>query len=461
MNVVEQMKKFIEPESVALFGVSRRTGENALSMLQNLLSYGYTGRIYPVNPNATEILGVKTYSRVADISSEIELAVINLPRYLVPGVVKECVEQGIQSVIIETQGFADSTDEDGKQLQKEIDKFVKKGAVRILGPNTFGTANPFINFSSSFRKMEMEILPIGIICQTGVFFSGFHELKLLGKGFDLGNACDVGFTDGLEYFEQDDDTKIVFLHIEGIPNGRRFLSVAERVARRKPVLALKTGKSEQAARAVQSHTGSLVGKDEVWEVALRQSGVIRVGDIDELGDLVRIFPRLPLMGGRKIGIVSNSGGVGIMSIDACHLFNLEVAELSSGTMEQMNVLSPAWLSVSNPADVWPSYMVSKQPLAKVLDGSIGAMLDDGAVDALLFVWSPWSEQNCIDLSQLLAKLAEAHPDKPLVCSLHGDHARVAQDILEVTGRITVFHNPYRAIRALGHLARYSTFRRGF
>jgi acetyltransferase len=309
--------------------------------------------------------------------------------------------------------------------------------------------------------MEMTRLPIGIICQTGVFFSGFHELKLLGKGFDLGNACDVTFTDCLEYFEQDDDTKVVFLHIEGIPHGRKFLQVANRFASRKPLLALKAGKSDHAARAAQSHTGSLVGRDEVWEAALRQAGVIRVGDIDELGDLVRVLLRLPLMGGSRIGIASNSGGVGIMCIDACHQFDLAVAELSPTTVEQMNALSPSWLSVSNPADLWPACMVSKQPLARVLTESIGAMLSDSAVDAVLFVWSPWSESNCADLSQLLARLAEAHPDKPLVCSLHGDYAKAAQNILEATGRLVVFHNPYRAIRALGHLARYSAFRRGF
>ncbi len=460
MNVVKQIKKFFEPNSVALLGISRRTGEDALNIMENLLSYGYQGRIYPVNPNVTEILGLKTYSRITEINNEIDLAIINLPRSLVPSTVRECIKQGIQSIVILTQGFADATDEEGKQLQKEIGDLIKKNGVRILGPNTLGIANAFINFSSSFRRIDMEKVPIGVICQTGIFFTGFPELRLLGKGIDLGNACDVDFADGLEYFEQDADTKIIALHIEGIRNGKRFLKAINQLAQKKPVVALKTGKSEYAAQAVQSHTGSLIGKDEVWETALRQSGVIRVNDTDELGDLVRAFTLLPLMKGRKIGIVSASGGLGIMCIDACHKFNLEVAKLSSITIKQINALSPSWMSISNPVDILPAYIVQKQPLVKVLTNSIGAILDDYEVDAALFMWAPTSRQNCSDLCQLLIKLAEAHQDKPLVCSLHGSYAEEAKNNLEATGRVIVFHNPDRAIRTLAHLARYSAFRRG-
>jgi len=461
MNAVKQMKKFVEPKSVALLGASRRTGEDAFNIIENLLSYGYQGRIYPVNPNVSEILGLKTYPRITDINNEIDLAIINLPRSLVPSAVRECTKQGIQSIIIVTQGFADASDEEGKQLQKEIDELIKKSGIRILGPNTLGIANAFINFSSSFRKIELVRVPVGIICQTGVFFTGFPGLRLIGKGIDLGNACDIDIVDGLEYFEQDDDTKIIALHIEGIRDGERFLRAANRLAQRKPVVALKTGKSEYAAQAVQSHTGSLVGKDEVWETALRQSGVIRVNDIDELGDSVRAFSSLPLMKGRKIGIISASGGLGIMSIDACHKFNLEVAKLSSITMERINALSPSWMGISNPVDIWPAYMVQKQPMTELLTESIGAVLNDYEVDAALFMWAPISHQNCSDLCQLLVKLAEAHQDKPLVCSLHGPYAEEARNNLEVTGRVIVFHNPDRAIRALAHLARYSAFRRGF
>ncbi len=461
MNAAEQMRKFVEPKSVAIFGVSRRTGETANNILENLQSYDYQGRIYPINPNATEILGVKTYPRVADITDDIELAIINLPRTLVPGIVKECVEHGIQSIIIETQGFADAIDEEGKQLQREIDELIKKSGVRILGPNSLGTANAFTNFSSAYSKLVMAKIPVGIICQSGVFFHSFSQVKLVGKGIDLGNACDIGFADGMEYFEQDDETKVVALHIEGTRDAKRFMKAASRLTQRKPVLALKTGRSEYATEAVQSHTGSLVGRDEVWEVALRQSGIIRVNDIDELGDVARAFSSLPLMKGRKIGIVSVSGGLGIIGIDACQQFNLALAKLSSITMKRISDLSPSWQGVGNPVDIWPAYMVLKQPLTKVLTGTLDAILSDHGVDAALLIWNVRPRQACTQICELLPKLAMAHPDKPLVCCLFGAYAEEAKNSLEASGRIMVTHTPDRAIRALSHMARYSAFRRGF
>jgi len=460
MCVAEQVKKFIEPESVALFGVSRRTGEGAFNILEHLLSYGYQGKVYPVNPNATEILGVKTYSRVADIGDEVDLAIINLPRSLVPGIVRECADTGIKSIIIATQGFADATDEKGKRLQKEIDELIERNGVRILGPNSLGIANPFINFSSSFAKINMTKVPIGVICQTGAFF-GFIGSRLLGKGIDLGNACDVNFVDSLEYFEQDTETKVIALHVEGVQDGRRFIEVVNRLARRKPVLALKAGKSEYAAQAVQSHTGSLAGTDEVWEAAFRQSGVIRADNIDEFCDLATAFSLLPLMKGRRIGIVSSSGGLGVMTVDACYQFNLEIARLSPATMKRISALSPSWQGVGNPVDIWPAFMVLKRSFTRVLTEGIGAVLSDSGVDAALLIWTVPTRQTCTHLCQILTKLAEAHQGKPLVCSLFGPYAEEAKNTLEATGGVAVFPTPDRAIRALAYLAQYSAFRRGF
>ena len=458
MNVVEQMKKFVEPKSVAIFGVSRRP--NMYHILQNLLDYGYSGRIYPINPNATEILGVKTYSRIGDITGEIELAIINLPRSLVPGVVRECVEHGVQSIIIETQGFADAIDDRGRQLQREIDKLVRESHVRILGPNSLGTANAFTNFSSAYSKLNMIRMPVGIVCQTGTFFHRFAQSLFIGKGIDLGNACDIGFAESLEYYEQDDETKVVALHIEGVRGAKGFIAAAQHIVQKKPVIALKTGRSEHAAAAAQSHTASLVGKDEVWEAAMRQVGVIRAGDIDELNDLVRAFYLLPPMKGKKVAIISISGGLGIIGIDACHRFNLELAELSPITMKRINDLLPTWLNTGNPVDIWPAHMVVKQSLAKVLTTTIDAVLDDDGVDAAMLIWNLWQPQTYALVCQLLPKLAEAHPDKPLIGSFFGSNAEEGRSKLEASGRVAVFHTPNRAIRALGHLARYSAFRSG-
>jgi len=226
---------------VALIGVSRQTGEGARNILEHILSYGYRGRIYPINPNVSEILGVKTYSSVTEITDDVDLAVIATPRSSVPQLVKECAECNIKAIVIVAQGFSDASDEEGKQLQKEINDIAQAKQARILGPNTLGTANAFINFSSSFAKLRMKKHPIGVICQTGIFFVGFPEMAFVGKGIDLGNACDISFADGLKYFENDSETKVVALHIEGMQDTKAFTNISRDIARNNPVLALKKG----------------------------------------------------------------------------------------------------------------------------------------------------------------------------------------------------------------------------
>jgi len=457
MDILAQMKKFVEPKSVALIGVSRSPEPISglmFDILGNLLDYGYQGRIYPVNPHASEILGIKTYPSIGEVAEDVDLAVINLPRSLVPGVTRESVEKGISAITIVTQGFADANDVEGKQLQKEVDEIVK-GKARVLGPNTFGTANAFINFSSSFVKMEMKLVPTGVICQSGVFMIGYPGLTLVGKGIDLGNGCDVDFADGLEYFEQDNDVKVVALHVEGMRDARRFLSVANRVAHKKPIVALKTGRSGLAAEAAQSHTGSLVGKDEVWEVALKQSGITRVNDIDELGDMVKAFSLLPLLKGKRIGVVTHTGACGVISIDACQKSGLEIARPSSIAMKQFSAVSPPWLAVSNPVDTWPAIMVSKQSPTEAMAEAARAVIND--VDAVLFVWLATCQQWCDEHSQLMMELANIYPDKAFIAHPYGPLAHEAAAKLEKTGKTMAFSSPDRAARALSHLADYSHF----
>jgi len=449
----------MEPQSVALIGTSRYTGEGAFNILENLLSYGYQGRIYPINPNAREILGLKTYPRITEVTEAVDLAIISTPRSLVPRLLKECTESNIQSVIIVAQGFADANDDEGKQLQKEITDIAQSSQVRILGPNTFGAANAFINFSSSFVKIKMKKQPTGIICQTGVFFVGFPELALIGKGLDLGNACDISFADGLEYFENDPETKVVALHIEGIKDTKGLINQARRITQIKPVLALKAGKGEQAAKAAQSHTGSLTGKNEVWEAALKQSGVIQVSDLEELIDLVRVFSLLPLMEKPKVGVATISGGLGIMAIDGCQHSALEIATLSPQTKRLLDAISPPWLKVDNPVDIWPAMMTSPS-VTKPLTDSLEILLSDSELGAVLFIGAIFDKNFGSEFCQLLTELATAHQDKPLACCLYGPYADEVIKELQNAGNVAGFPTPERAIRALAQLSEYSLLHRG-
>lgn len=458
---IEQMRKFVQPESIALFGVSsRQMGENSRNILQNLLHAGYRGKLYPVNPNASEILGVKAFQRIADVREQVDLAIINLPRQLVPGVVRECAESGITSIIIATQGFSDAHDEEGKNLQRELDELVKQRRVRILGPNSLGTANAFINFSSSYANIDMEKVPVGVICQTGAFFFRFGDSVFVGKVIDLGNASDIDVAEALEFYEQDDEVKVVAMHIEGVRDGKRFIEAARNTTRRKPVVALKTGKSPYAAGAVQSHTGSIVGRDEVWEAAFKKAGIIRAADIDELGDCARAFSTLPPMKGKRVGIASISGGMGIVGIDACYKYGLEPGKFSPKTMEKIASLCPAWQDVGNPADIWPAFIVQKQPFNKLLTESMSAILSDEGVDGMVLIWNVLLRSVATQIGEVVPEVAKAYPHKPIVCSLFGTHAEEAKRELEKNGKIMVTYSPERAIRVLGHLSRYSAYREG-
>lgn len=444
---------------MAIIGVSRYTGEGAFNILENLLSYRYQGRIYPINPSVSEILGVKTYSSVAEVTDDIDLAVIATPRALVPQLVKECADSNIKAIEIVAQGFSDASDEEGKQLQKEIDNIVKAGQTRVLGPNTFGTANAFINFSSTFIKIRMKRQPTGIICQTGAFFVGFSEMAFVGKGLDLGNACDVSFSEGLGYFDNDFETKVVALHIEGMQDTKAFTSISRDIARKKPIIALKTGQNEQAAKAIQSHTGSLTGRKEVWQAIFKQAGVIQVSDVEELIDLTGTFSLLPLMKKSKIGVATISGALGVMTIDASQNFDISIDTLSPKTQKLLDMVAPSWLKVNNPVDIWP-IMIETQPITKLMIDGLEALLADHELGAVLVICAAFDEKWATDLCKLLSELAAAHPDKPLTCCIYGPCAAQAIREMQDAGKVVGFPTPERAIRALARLNEYSRLRSG-
>lgn len=453
----------MEPRSVALIGISSRTGKYAFNILENLINSGYTGDIYPVNPNADRICGRQTYASLREIEGPIDLAVISTPRSQVPSIVEDCVEMGIKAGIIIGQGFSDANDEEGKRLQEEVRRLIHNSDTRIIGPNTIGVSNPFIDFSTSFLvQTGLKRLPIGVICQTGIFFGGFPDLTLLGKGIDLGNSCDLDFVDCLEYFEQDNDVKIIFLHIEGINNGRSFMEAAKRVARQKPIVALKTGTSPLAKKAAESHTGSLIGNSDIWEVGLKQCGIIRADDLGEISDLLKGLTCLPKLNGRNIGIITASGGIGVMTIDACEKFRLNVPNLSRDTREIIMSLSPEWHSINNPVDIWPAFSMSRRPFEEVLKKIIRAVLSDTRVDAVLLFIGAWFEMLSPPFSEIVMEVTREFDDKPVVWApyegwLDDISTKDIEEKISNNGKLPIFSSPKRAIRVLSRMADYSEF----
>ncbi len=463
MDVVTQIRPFLEPTSLAVIGASPSTGEYSANILDTLAQSGYRGEVYPVNPRYTEILGRRSYPTVTEIPGDVDLAIIMTPREIVPDIVRECAAKGVRAAVVIGGGFADAADEEGGRLQAELIEAARMGGVRILGPNTIGAANAFINFSTSnYRQIDMSRRPVGVICQSGLFFGTLGRLSLLGKGLDIGNACDVDAADGLEYFEQDPDIKVIVLHIEGVADGGRFKEVARRVAGKKPVLVLKTGKTERAAEAARTHTGSMVGKDAVWDAFFQQYGLIRANDINELADLVRAFSYLPLTKGRRVGIVTAMGSVAVMSLDACAEYGLEVPEFSVEVKRRLEAMSPAWSQAGNPLDIWPMMMTSKRSLGETVRMIIAEVLNDPGIDGMLLFAGAWFEVFNPSISDVVREMANAFPDKPIAwCPYEGwfqdIRAQHMADKLEQSGRAVVFSIPADALKSLARLAGYREF----
>ncbi len=464
MSARDDLKFFMEPRSIALVGVPRRTGRLSLNSLENLLEFGFEGKIYPVNPSAEEIMGVRTYPSLLDIPDEIDLAVIATPRPAVLGVVEQCAQKGIKAVAVVTQGFSDF-DEEGRAIEAEMVRVVRRAGGRVLGPNTVGVANAFAHMTTCFTRSEVTKVPVGVITQTGSFFTGTQGFLPSGKTIDLGNTCDVDFADGLEYFEDDPEVKVIGLYIEGIRNGKRFMKVATRVAKKKPILALKSGRSHYGRKAAQSHTGQLAGRDEIYGAVMRQCGIIRVADIEEEADLARAFCVLPLMGGRGLGVVTMSGSGGVLAADACDDYGLEMAELMEGTRGRIKAMSLPWVNISNPIDIFPAILSDtssdfSERYLRVSQMVLDIVAADPTVHGILFIAGVFNKRDEIDPSDVVANVADRFRDKPIVCVLHGRNAEEIRARLEATGKTLVFPSFERAVRALGRLRQYAIFREG-
>ena len=465
MKASNTIKPFLEPRSVVVVGASRKgSSEGYFGPLEFMVRFNYPGKIYVINPSADEIFGVRSYPRIKDLPEDIDLAVITLPRHLLIQTVNECVESGIKAIIIYTQGLADADDE-GKALQSEIVKLANAGGVRIIGPNTFGIINAFSNFHTAFIPIEpSKTLPLAVVSQSGVplvrVFPNAPQggQGAIGKGIDLGNTCDIDYADVLEYLEEDQDIKVIVLYIEGLREGRRFIEVAKRVAKRKPILALKGGKGEQGAKAAASHTGALAGKEEIYKALFKQCGIIEVEELDELDDFIKAFLILPPMKGKRIAVVSHIGFLCTTTADACEKYSMELAELSPKTVKKIKGLFPDWMPVKNPLDFWIA--VGKLGYKEIYQLLLEAVLEDKGVDAVICSMAALGDETqALDPSEILNQAAAKFTDKPIVAFIYGWHAEKWQAEIEEKGRILGFTSADKAVKALSVLWRYKRFLR--
>ena len=448
MTAIDQMKLFFEPKSVAILGVSRKTGPGSFNIVECLQLYGYRGKVYPVNPNAQEILGVRCYPSVEDIREPIDLAVISLDRNQVLPAVDSCVNAGIKALVVISQGLAD-VGKEGKVLQNKVRDAARAKGARIVGPNTMGVVNNFHNFTTSSIPLVKTHSSVSIICQSGIFITGFYSFTgPIGKAIDIGNTCDVDFADVLEYYASDSQTQIIVLHIEGIQDGRKFLQAAKKITPHKVVLALKTGRTELGGQKAASHSGSMAGKDFLYDAAFKQSGIIRARDSEELADLVKGFSRLPPPKGDRIALLTYTGGGGVMAVDRMVDLKIPISPPSFQALEKFSPLVPSWLSLGNPIDMWTSVMkFGAKPMYQTY---LETLLQDEEVDAVFcIILSPkLPGQEFFDVSEEIIEAAARFPDKPVVVWAYGPDLKKMTEKLDASGRVVILPSAERAIQVL-------------
>ena len=432
------MKNFFEPESVALIGISRKSGPGSLNLMERMIQFGFPGRIYPVNPNAKEILGKKAYSDVRDVGEKIDLAVISSPRETTIRILEDCVAAGIRAAIVVNQGFTDA-DRRGNELQQKMVEITKREGIRILGPNTLGVVNNFNSFTTSFLPVIKERAPVGLICQSGIHMVAPAQFcGEIGKGVDLGNACDVGFYDALKYFGEDPDIEIIVIHMEGLTQGKAFFALASRLAKEKPIVIHKSGSSEIGAKAAMSHTGSMAGDYQLLKTALKQAGVTFLEEAGQMPHAVKALRYLPLMKGNRVAVITYSGGAGIMLSDEVDKYGLKLASLSPETIRQVAELSPDWMPLGNPLDIWPALMLHSAQ--KAFSVALRAVLNDPNVDGVICIAiAPVPELSHLEVSELLNRVVgEFPPSKPVIVWTYGPNAREVRKRYESKQRIMTY-----------------------
>ena len=347
-------KHLFNPRSIAVIGASNTPGSWGFNSVKGLLT-NKRRRVYPVNPNAAEILGVKAFHSVTDIPDPVDLAVIVVSEKRVPAVLRQCVSKGIKGAVIITSGFGEMGKQ-GQKIEKELGEIAHKGGMHFIGPNSLGHANTKVQLSTFGLAGKMPVGSVAVLSQSGSTCAKIvRNLEGTGiacsKYISTGNEADLRMEDYLEYLAQDDNTKVITAYIEGLRDGRRFIELAKKITPHKPIVVVKAGGTDVSARAVMSHTGAMAGTDAIYTAAFKQTGVIRVEDEDELCDVVYALLSCPLPRNNRVGILSLGGGPGALTAESCEKEGLTIGTLKPSTVKKLDSLLSSRWPRRNPVDM--------------------------------------------------------------------------------------------------------------
>ncbi|MCX7857762.1 MAG: CoA-binding protein [Deltaproteobacteria bacterium] len=455
-----KLRKLFTPHSVAVIGASENFEKLGYHVMKSLIKGGYKGAVYPVNPNSKTLWGKEAYSSVSNIKGQVDLAIIVVPTERVPKVLEECGKKQVNGAVIITAGYRETEKDEGKLLEDEIRRISERFEIPIIGPNTFGFVNitDCVNASFTYEFSLIKKGGVTLISQSGGFchligFLAIEERVGMAKLMSLGNRVNIDFPEAVKYFlDEDRETRVIVLYIEGIDVPRRLFETIERAKNKKPIIAYKSGRNEKGDAASKFHTGSLAGNYRIWKGAFRQWGILEVQDSEDLIDTAKALDSCePLMGSR-IAVLSGQAGPGIIAADILEKEGLSLSKFSDQTQKKINEILPPLAIRTNPVDMGPAWH-SPQRIISLLN----VVSEDENTDGILFL-NMFASANISLVSELEKTLRDNEPfKKPIIACLNAPSGVWDEEINKIDGEkgFCVIRTPERAARTMANLHRVS------
>jgi len=427
------LDELFKPSSVAVIGASGNPDKLGYAVMNNLIHGGYSkyGKIFPINLAGEKILGVQSFRSIKEIPDPIDLAIIVIPYHFVPNALIECGEQGVKAAVIITAGFRESG-MDGLERELQLIEIAKKFRIRLVGPNCLGVIDTFTPLNASFSAGTPPQGPMAFMSQSGALGTAVLDIAISGrlglsKFISLGNKSDVNENDILEAWVNDDNTKVILIYSEGMPDGQEFIRVAQQVTRIKPVIAIKSGLSQSGSRAVSSHTGSLAGSEEAYRAAFRQAGIIRADTMESLFDMALAIGYQPPLLGNQIAIITNAGGPGILATDALERYGLSIARFTNLTIQSLEKFLPDAASAANPVDLLGDALADRYHYA------LDKVINDPNVNGILVLLTPQANTQIELTAEVISKTSEANSKPILACFMGETKVKPGIEILSKFG----------------------------
>lgn len=451
-----------KPRSIAVIGASNKEGSVGRALFANILLNGYAGVVFPVNPKAKSILGVKACASVLDIDDEIDLAILIVPAIAVPAVLAECGQKKLKGAIVISAGFKE-LGATGAALELAVKERARSWGIRLVGPNCFGMINtsPTVRLNATFGRVMPRPGNIALISQSGAV--GVNALEYaeseevgLSKFISIGNKADINECDLLNYLKDDEETDVIALYLEDLADPWEFMRIAREITshpqRPKPILAIKAGRTTEGARAASSHTGALAGSDEAYNAFFAQARILRIDTVSELIAKAAVLAYQPTPQGSKVAIITNAGGVGIMATDACVRYGLNVPTLTEKTRKKLKTVLPPAAAINNPVDI-----IGDGDANRYRD-AFRIIIQDENIDSIIPIWTPTVMAEAIDVANVIAEEAQ-NTKKPILACIQtmGDNTLIRRTLLR--SRIPHFLFPENAARALATMAEFGRLSR--